>query len=515
MLEGLKKKVKAMVGGGGTMIGAATQLPSPPPPKRVANKQQTLPSYLTTAKPSPDSALQIKDRQLANTDITTLRTGTNSRTVLRDFVRSSPDLSAAVTAYIRTGVTSRYTAAAKNIDGTYNPEATSALHQVLNRMNVLPDYSLGFDDAPSLRSAAEMWARELMTYGGCCGELVLDKARLPYKAQPLSITQIKLYPSTDGKRLRPKQEISGASIDLDVPTFFMVYLDQDTLEPYPISPIEPAIQAVLMSADFMNDIRRVVKKAIHPRVVVTIDEEKFRKGIPASIRADEQKLQEYMANVVAEIQNQVNGLEPDDALVVFDTLGIEVKDHGNTNLSNEYTAIQSMADAKLAAGAKALPTVLGQANSTANAASAETLLFMKYVEGSITLKLNEMFSKMLTLAVRLLGYDVFVEFAFAPIDLKPESELEAFYAMKQSRVLEQLSLGLITDDEACIQLTGHLPPPGYVVKMGTGFRANTSVQPAGDGYNGATNKGSAVNQNTAPTTPTNAKSQNKGKPGNP
>lgn len=81
-----------------TRMDAATPLPSPLPPKRVPGKQMTMPSYLTTAKPSPKSALQLRDRQLANTDLTTLRAGTSSRQVIRDYVRASPDLSAAVTA---------------------------------------------------------------------------------------------------------------------------------------------------------------------------------------------------------------------------------------------------------------------------------------------------------------------------------------------------------------------------------------------------------------------------------
>jgi hypothetical protein len=509
------ERLKSWVGLSGMQAGTA--IPTPPPPKKVPNAQTVMPSYLTTAKPSPTSPLLLKDRQLANTDITTLRAGASSRAIIRDFVRSSPDLSATVSAYIRTGITDSYTAAAKNPDGTYNPEATAALQQIIARIDVLPDYTIGYDDAPTLRSLSETLGRELIMYGSMCGELVLDKTRLPYKIQPLSTTQIKWYPSADAKRVIPQQVLAGQYIPLDMPTFFSVSLDQDTLDAYSQSPIEPAIQAVLFSADFMNDIRRVVKKAIHPRVVVTINEEKFRNGIPPDVRADEAKLADYMATVISNVRDSVNGLEPEDALVVFDSIGIEITDHGNTNLSNEYEVIQSLIDSKMSTGAKALPTVLGHANSTANAASTETLLFIKYVQGTVTAKLNEFYSKVFTLAVRLMGFDVYVKFEYASIEMKPPSELEAFFAMKQSRILMQLSLGLITDEEACIQLTGHLPPAGYTPKSGTNFMsaATATAAPAGDGYNGATNSGSAANQNTKPTTPTNAKSQNKGKPGNP
>ena len=80
-----------------------------------------------------------------------------------------------------------------------------------------------------------------------------------------------------------------------------------------------------------------------------------------------------------------------------------------------------------------------------------------------------MFSRLLTVAVRLYGVDCVVEFTFNDVDLRPESELEAYKVMKQSRVLQQLSLGLITDEEAAIVLTGSLPPEGSPDLSGTFF----------------------------------------------
>lgn len=499
-------RLKSLLGFGGSGgMSAGTDLPSPPLPTKVAKQQQTLPSFLKTAKPSTESPLLRSDRLLANKDILDYRLGNDSRQIIRDFTRSDPNLSAAVTSYIRTGITSGYTAIARNLDGTVNPEGTSALAQVITRMNVLNDYTIGYDDGRSLRSISEAWAREIFTMGSMAGELVLDKSRLPSHIHPIATSQIRLFPSSDAKRLIPKQFISGEYIDLDIPTFFMVNLDEDLLEPYPISPIEPAVQAVLFGAEFLNDIRRIVKKAIHPRVTVTIDEEKFKKNIPAEFQNDTDKINAYMSSVVSEIETKINGLNPEDAIVLFDTIGLDVVDHGNTNLSNEYKVIQEMADAKLAAGAKTLPVVLGHSNGTSNTASAETLLFMKFVEGTVWAKLNEMFSKVFTLATRLLGHDVYVEFRYNAIDLKPESELESFKAMKQSRILQLCSLGLMDDSETAIHLTGALPPEGMKPLSGTGFFESKAAVPAGDGQNGATNSGSTMNHAIRPTTPTKPK----------
>jgi len=330
---------------------------------------------------------------------------------------------------------------------------------------------------------------------------VLDKARLPERIQPLSVLNIAFYPTDNGTRLRPEQSIGGVKIDLDVPTFFYISVDQDVLEPYSASPLEPAIQALLFSNEFMNDLRRVVKKAIHPRVSVTINEEKFRKSIPQDYLHDNDKLTEYMTQVVADIEDKVNGLKPEDALITFDSVGVQVIDHGNTNLSNEWSTLQSIADSKVATASKTMPTILGHGSASANIASAEAMLYMKTADGMIRQKLNELYSRIMTLAVRLYGLDVYVEFAYEQIDLRPKSELESFKSMKQSRILELLSLGMLSDEEACIELTGNLPPKGYENMSGTGFRANTSVEPAGDGFNGATNGGSTLNKNLNSTAP--------------
>lgn len=490
-------------------MGAATQLPAQPLPK-VKGKQATVPSFLKVLKPPTSVPLLRTDKRYTNSDITALtqRFDVDSRNTIREMSRASPDLSAAVAAYVRTGITSGYTATARNPDGSIHPEATSALAQLITRMDVINDYTIGYDDSLSIRSLCEVWARELATQGECCAELVLDKARMPDKIQPISTQQIRYFPSTDGRKRIPKQLVAGEYIDLDIPTFFMVRLDEDLLDAYAVSPIESAIQAVIFSASFMNDIRRVVRKAIHPRVNATIDFEKFKASLPAEVKLDQKVFDAYLEQIVSDLETKINSMEPEEALVMFDIIGVSVVDHGNTNLASEYTVIQDMADAKLAAGAKVPSVVMGK-GGTSNTASTEAVMFVKYVEGTVWAKLNEMLSKVFTLAVRLLGHDVAVTWRFNPIDLRPDNELEAFRAMKQSRILALLSLGMITDEDATMELVGRLPPAGYKPLAGTGFMPNTAAEPAGDGNNGASNSGSTMNQNLNGDAPKGVKSRNK------
>lgn len=487
-----------------SFMKAATAIEPVAQPK-VKRGPLALPSFLRTAKPSTSSALIHNDKRLANTDITTLRTGADTNSVMRSFIAASPDLSAAVFAYTRSIITPRFTAYSKNLDGTFNPEGTALLQQLITRFNVLPNYEDGYASLGTITSHSESLIKEALSYGAMSCELVLNKARLPAYIQPLSVTHIEFYPDPKGV-LRPVQNLAGNKVDLDTPCFFYSALDQDLLEPYASSPLESALQPSLFAAEFLNDIRRVVQTAIHPRLHASIDEDKLLKSMPPDAAHDPVKRQEWINGVVEAVKNAVTGLDPDEALVTLSTLDLKLLNNGNVSLANEYGIIRDISDAKLATGAKTMPSILGHSTASSNIASSEVLMFMRNAQGLQT-KLNEMYSRLFTLALRLYGLDVYAEFAYAPIDLRPESELESFKSVKQSRLLELLSLGLLTDDEACLELTGHLPPQGYQPLSGTMFKSaagNNNSNPNGD-----SNSGSTMNQNLNPSTPKGVKGQNK------
>lgn len=494
-------KLRTDVGPSGE-IHAATQLAPVEEPK-VKRGPITLPSFLRSAKPG-DAVLARTDRRLANTDIKEYRNGTSTRTVLRDFIVASPDLSAAVNAYLRTAITDDYVAVAKNLDGTFNLEATALLQQLLTRFDVLGDYKDGFCGIGSMRSNSESLAKDGLTYGAMSLELVLDKARLPRKLQPVSTGQIEF--KTDGEGLVPQQNLAGEIRPLDIPTFFYVALDQDLLEPYAASPFEAAIQPVLFSQEFMDDLRKIVKRSIHPRLDFKIVWEKFQESLPADAKHDSAKLRQYVNDFMSGLQSQVNDLKPEDAMIHFDSVEMDYINNGNVTVHEEYKTLSGLIDAKVTSGAKAMPSILGHGSGSQNVASSETLLFMKNAFGSVQAKLNEIYSRALTLAVRLFGHDVYVVFKYKAIDLRPESELEAFRTMREQRILNQLSLGLIPDEQACIEITGSLPPPGMPKLSGTRF-----MDPVMGGEGGAPNsttgagskpgQGSATNRTLKPDTP--------------
>ena len=224
--------------------------------------------------------------------------------------------------------------------------------------------------------------------------------------------------------------------------------------------------------DFNNDIRKALKRAVLPRLIATIDSEAIKKSTPPDILNDSDKFAAYKQQIIGAVQQVVNGANPEDAFISFSEISYAYV-NGGQDPSTIIERIQNVLNSKLQTGVKTLPVVLGHgAGSTA--ASAESLLFIKSAN-MLRVKLNEFYSRALTVAIRILGQDCYAEFKYAAIDLRPEAELEAYRSMAQSRYLELLSLGLMTDEEVAIELTGNLPPQGYKPLMGTMFKSGPSA----------------------------------------
>lgn len=480
MIKEIQRRLFARIQAPAELLAAA-EVELTPPPK--AQKTGILPTFLKQANQPKDTFLQRDDLRLANLDIETLRGGATTSDTLRKLAKASPDLSAALFTAVRLGISGRYTAIGRDLDGTLNVEATKLAQQLCRRFDLLGPTDGGYNAYPSIRSCSESIGREFMLLGAGALEVVLNKQRLPEALMPIAVDTIKF--KYDKARKIPYQVLGGEEISLDFPTFFYTSLDQDLRTAYADSPVESSIQPMISIQAFVNDLRRVFRRAIHPRLRAMINEEQWRKTVPSDILQDKDKLTEYMNATIVGLQALLDGLNPEDALVLFDTLGIDYMTGGNNSLSEEYKTMVSVYNSKLAAGAKTLPSILGHDTASSNIASTQAMLYLKTVEGAVVFKLNELYSRALTLCVRLFGIDAVVEFAYDRPNLRPETELEAFYAMRQSRVLEQLSLGQTGDEEASLCVTGTLPPAGAPKLSGTFFKTTTTTSANPDSNTGA------------------------------
>ena len=477
---GLLSNITSFISNGTFQAESLPPVPLPKAPKGAT----AVPSHRTTVS-AGTSAVRQTDRQLLTTDRLTARNSAGTNAALRTLSYSSPDMSSAIYAVLRTGIPEKYTLVARDMDGNIDPDATQMAQSLVRRLTFLGNVDGSYGNQLSLQSLSESLARELLIYGACSGEIALDKARIPASLNPISVSKLKWY--DEDNSVRPVQVVGGTEIDLDLPSFIYVSVDQDLLDPYASSPLESAQQPILTDLDFNNDIRRALKRAVLPRLLATIDSEMVKKFCPPEVLNDPDALAKYKNDLIQAVQSVVNQAAPEDALVSFAEVSYDILD-GGQDPSAIIEKMQKVLNSKLQTGVKTMPVVLGHGGS-ANASSSETLLFIKNAN-MVRVKLNEFYSKAFTMALRMMAKDVYVEFVYAHIDLRPDAELAAYKTMEQSRILDLLSLGFITDEEASVMLTGNLPPQGFKPLSGTMFRAKTEA-PQGAGQPGTAASGTS------------------------
>lgn len=452
---------------------AATTLPPVPLPD--AKKGQSSVAGYKTSTERTDDLLRKTNRVTANTDATTFRNGATTSEVIRNFAESNPDFAATINAYLRTGIPKGYKLTAHDLDGRINPEVTRVVHEILTRITYLSDPTLGFNPTTDLQSLSESLGRELLLEGAAAIELVLDEQLLPVYPAPIAVSTLS-FREDRAKGVYPVQVVGGEEIDLDLPTVFYLSVDQDLLTPYAVAFLSVAVRSVLADEGFNNFLLRQLKRNIAPRMVAKIIEDKIKKSVAPDVLNNPEKLRNFISGLVTSVEGQLNDLEPEDALISTDSIEYDMKAPGGSgagSVGQMLQSVHSILQDRVTASLKSLPAVLGR-DTSSGSATTSTYLFLKSA-AMISGKLSTLYSRMLTLAVRLLGHDAYVKFEYDDLDLRPKTEQEAYKAMEQSRVLDLLSLGFITDEHACVALTGMLPPDGYTPKSGTMFRSGTST----------------------------------------
>jgi len=439
-------------------------------PKKVIAGIQTVDLSTNRGQdiPLPDAAAFY-----FNQDISSIRSAANPYAAMRALNKMSGDVSMAITSYVRLASTDLNF---KVYDGAHqlSDDGTLALRSLLSGFNNLNDYTYGYDDRIALPQLSTVMLLELMLTGACAMEVVLDKLRLPFRLQPVSPSQLKWKISTIDTgngithKIIPWQQLQGATVFLDIPTFFTARLDQDVTLTYPKPPMESALNAAVFSAEAMQDIRRAVRRSGHSRLIVTINTELLQKAAPLDTRGDMSKLQDWMESTRANLESQIANLNPESALVLFDTIKADYL-NSEIGASADYSPFMDVVDGQTATALRTPPSILGKRmGGSQSISSSESLLFLKHVEG-IQKPVETVFSKALTLSLRLLGFDGYVEAKYSPVNLRPKEELEAFSTMKQARVLELLSLGFFTDQEAAEELGTGPRAPGAPILSGTMF----------------------------------------------
>lgn len=384
-------------------------------------------------------------------DANTLRPNLDVTATMRALYQTDGLVATAISSLVRLAHTDWRLEAYQTGTGEFSRDGLMVAEAVVAQMDTLHDYSSGYSDQSSLDILIEQMLLELAIISGVGTELVLDSARYPRGLQIFPYDTI-LWKSNGRGGRYPSQRATKVKsgkdpvVELNLPTIWVAEASRTADQIYAVPVLSSSFQRLAHYNDFIQDIWRVMRKAGPPRIVVKLDYEKVTNSAPLDVRNNNEKLQEYLDGVRENVETQLKNLNPEDALVFYDvaepnTLSSEVT-------SSDYKELLDTFSGLAATALKTNPSILGlRIGGSQNVASTESMLFAHQAEG-LQGPIEEVLSRALTLSVRLLGVDAYVRFKFRPVDLRPEHELEAFFAIKQNRVLELLSLGRVTDDEA-------------------------------------------------------------------
>lgn len=438
-------------------------------PKKRPNPKGT--AYTSTFNPTQrNTPLGVPALQQHLQDIFDQRVSQNSRELMKNLFRNDPDMSATVNAYLSLANTQpRFYV--YDAEGVPDPEGQRQLENLLNSLFIRNDYTTGFQMAKSIAGHCENFRYEILLTGGLGGEMIFDKTLLPVEIRHVNLNEVEWLEPEPGvfKPVQKPAAAGGTEISLDIPNFIVKYFRQNPFEAYPQSGFISAINTIAARMQVVNDLYRIMQRVGYPRIEVTILEEVLRKNAPASIRADENELIRWMNERITEIANGISNLRPDQAYVHMDSIEPKVLNDGGPGKSMDVESIIKVLNAQNQAGMKSMASIIGRGETGVNTATVEARIFSISAQ-ELNVPIADFFSEALTLAMRMGGYPGYVVCEFDPVEMRSETELEAQLTMRQSRLMEALSLGAITDDEFHLWMFFRPRPPSAPMLSGTNFR---------------------------------------------
>lgn len=378
--------------------------------------------------------------------------------------------------------------------GRASYDGTMAAQHVMIRMDTLNDYTKGFNRKRTMQATVESLIREVALTGGCAQELVLDSYFLPDRLQMVAYNT--LIKKADGQGgWYPVQRMANTpEVELNIPNFFVGESNLEAEDPYAYSMFRAGLAQSFMMQEFMEDTRRAVRKSGHSRLTAKLIAEQVAASAPDSIKNDSNKLASYMEDVKADVERALANIEPDEAVVSYDS--VEFENHSNESSKADYAPLLKFIANLTGSSIKTPSSISGlRSEGSQSLSNAETLTYLKIAK-SLQKPVEDVMSRALTLATRLYGLPVYVKFQMKDIDLRPDSELESYKTAKQNRLLTLLSYGI--QDDVSVRVDLDVPiSEDMPVLQGTGFFENSL--PVADAE-----RNDAMGKDLSPGTPENA-----------
>lgn len=432
-------------------------------------------AYTNTYRPGNSNTLSTPDYMEHIEDLYDSRVSTDSNALLQDLFRQDPDCSAAVNAYLTSSDTPMVYYAV-DANGDISPDGTKQLEYLVDKITSRTDYTLNYQMKHSLTAIREELKYMLLLRGAVGAELVFDKTLQPKEIRNVDMHFVQWTESKNGE-FKPiqKTEESGEEVSLDVPTFFTAFFRRDPTSVYSYSYFVSAINVIAARQQVINDLYRIMNVTGFPRIDITVLEEVIKNNAPASVTAKPEDFRQYVETTVQRIANSFATVKPQQPMAHTDSVEVKMINDKNPGGSLQISEVIETLNGQNQAAMKVVGSVLGRGSSGVNTASVEAMVFAKNAS-ELNKPIDYLLSEIFTLALRMSGFDGKAVMYSRDVELRTATELENQMTMRQARLLEQLSLGIIKDEDFYLEMWGKIPSEISALS-GTNFQAtkiNTS-----------------------------------------
>lgn len=431
-------------------------------------------SYTPTFDPeSTSEPLSKPDYQLHLKDIFTERQTAQSYDLMDELSISDPDVSSALSSYL-TVADQVPTILVRDVDGAIDRDGYKIVNQILEVATSRRDYSKGYKKIQTLRQVAEELRHMLLLRGMIGVEAVMNEFLLLSEFRQIDMQDVE-WTEKSPNVLVPVQVMSDAEISLDIPTFFTASYRKSPTSMYGHGAFVSAINTIAARQQVINDLYRIMQVTGYPRLDIKILEEVMANSCPADLKADPVKFRAYLNARRNEVSSAFSDLRPEQPITHFDTIDVKMVNDKNPGMGIDISEIIAVLNAQNQAGLKTMATVLGRGESGVNTATVEARLFAMNVE-SVNRPIGELISQILTMALRFQGSESLVTVTFPDVDLRSDLEQEANKQLRSSRLRQDLSDGLLEDDEYHLEVYGRIRPESAPLLSGTGFMNSGSLE---------------------------------------
>lgn len=433
-------------------------------------------AYTDTYRPGNASTLTAPNYMEHIEDLYDNRISQSSKELLKNLFIQDPDCSAAVNAFL-TASDTPVLYYAIDANGEVSEEGTKTLEYVINRITRRNDYTLNYQMKSSLTTLREELKYMLLLRGAAGAELVLDKTLQPTAIRNVDMEYVEWLESKNGD-YKPVQKTdeSGEEVSLDIPTFFTTFFRRDPTQVYTYSFFTSAVNVIAARQQVINDLYRIMNITGFPRIDITVMEEVIKKNVPADMQNNADKYRQFVNGIVQSVANSFSTVKPQQPLSHTDAISVKMLNDKNPGGSLQIAEVIDTLNAQNQAAMKVVSAVLGRGSAGVNTASVEAKVFADNAS-ELNKPIDYMLSELFTLAIRLLGFEGAAIVQSQEVELRPKLELENQLTMKQARLLEQLSLGIISDIQFHMEMWNKVPTGNYAKLSGTNFQStkiNTS-----------------------------------------